>query len=195
MKIYTKTGDDGTTALFGGVRLPKSDVRIHAYGTVDELNSILGMLGTYAETASEQDLLVTIQSTLFTVGSHLAAAPGKQHDYLPALPLDAEQVLEHSIDQQETQLPPLRNFVLPGGHPANATAHLARTVCRRAERWAVALAAQESETHPVDPALLRYLNRLSDWLFVYARTLSHRAHTPEILWNPNNRPTPTGTDT
>ncbi|MEO0582113.1 MAG: cob(I)yrinic acid a,c-diamide adenosyltransferase [Bacteroidota bacterium] len=180
MKIYTKKGDEGKTLLLGGTRVFKSDLRIESYGTVDELNAIIGMLGDYPETSFQIERIRAIQHDLFNIGSHLANDPEKSKFQLP--PFDASAIvdLEESIDQMNEELPPLKNFILPGGHLANSTAHLGRTVCRRAERRVVAL-NQES---PLDPAILKYLNRLSDWLFVFGRAIVHKVNGEEILWKP-----------
>lgn len=180
MKIYTKKGDTGQTSLIGGTRVPKHHVRIEAYGTVDELNSWLGVLRDYSPDESLRDLLYEIQDRLFTLGSNLAADPEKNRMQLPDLMEADVERLEQSIDVLETELPALTNFVLPGGHLPNSFAHVARCVCRRAERCVVLLAEQTS----VDPIALRYLNRLSDWLFVFSRVLSQRAGATEILWKP-----------
>lgn len=181
MKIYTKTGDQGETSLIGGVRVPKSHLRIEAYGTVDELNSWVGMIRAQAPQASDgvQQQLEAIQNELFVLGSHLAASE-KSRMQLPAWEDAFTQALEQGIDRLQADLPELKNFVLPGGNQAAASAHLARCVCRRAERLVVALSAQES----VSPALLEYLNRLSDYFFTLARHLCVSAGHAEILWQP-----------
>ncbi|MCS7074311.1 MAG: cob(I)yrinic acid a,c-diamide adenosyltransferase [Bacteroidia bacterium] len=180
MKIYTKKGDDGTTGLIGGTRVPKYHLRIEAYGTVDELNSWIGVLRDQPGTETDQSLLQEIQDRLFTLGSALACDPEKSKMAIPDLKDSDVSALEQSIDAMESELPPLQNFVLPGGHLSNSFAHLARCVCRRAERLVVELAAQA----PVEPLILRYLNRLSDWLFVYSRLLSKRNQAAEIPWKP-----------
>jgi cob(I)alamin adenosyltransferase len=178
MKIYTKTGDDGTTGLFGGGRVRKSDPRIECYGTVDELNAAIGFAA--AGGAELADKLAQVQNELFVIGSHLATPEEdtRRLARVPALEESSVARLEAEIDTNEAQLPPLRNFILPGGVEAAARLHLARTVCRRAERLLVAFGAD----HPVDPLILRYLNRLSDWLFVYARWCNHRAGMPDVPW-------------
>jgi len=178
MKIYTKRGDAGQTSLIGGARVPKHHIRIEAYGTVDELNACMGLLSEQPACATQRDFLRRIQDRLFVIGSNLANDPEKSQMKLAGLAPDDIAALEHSIDEMEQELPPLRNFVLPGGHPANAVAHLARCVCRRAERVCVHL----SETAPVEPQLVAYLNRLSDWLFVFARYISHQQGAEEIVW-------------
>jgi cob(I)alamin adenosyltransferase len=179
MKIYTKKGDDGTTSLIGGTRVHKFHHRIDAYGTVDELNSFIGLLGCDPAAADYKDFLKQIQDNLFVIGSHLAMEPGK-HMQLPSLRAEDLQALEDSIDTQDAALPPLKNFVLPGGHPANALAHVARCVCRRAERAAVEI----DQTEPIGEGILQYLNRLSDWLFIFARTMSAKTGADEIAWAP-----------
>jgi cob(I)alamin adenosyltransferase len=176
-KIYTKTGDNGETALFGGRRLPKSHLRIEAYGTVDELNSYLGLLRDYIEDQQIRSRLKSIQDHLFTVGAHLATDPAKQMS-LPDLSETDVQVLENEIDTMEETLPVLKNFILPGGHPTVSFCHIARCVCRRAERLAVSLQMDE----PVEPIVLRYLNRLSDYLFVLARKIGQQLGVGEVIW-------------
>ncbi len=178
-KIYTKTGDDGTTGLFGGARLPKHDIRIEAYGTVDEFNSTLGFLMTFIDDHEILLLLQMIQSRLFTVGSNLASDPSKDM-ITPDLKEEDLLTIEASIDQMQTSLPELKHFILPGGSQAISAAHLARTVCRRAERRCVALAFESQ----VDPLIILYLNRLSDYLFVLARYIGHQNNIEEIRWTP-----------
>jgi cob(I)alamin adenosyltransferase len=183
MKIYTKKGDSGTTSLLGGTRVHKNHARIEAYGTLDELNSFLGLLRDYSPENNEESLLLLeIQERLFTIGSHLACDPEHQKMILPDLNESAIEKLELSIDAQESKLPELKNFILPGGHPANSIAHICRCVCRRAERLVVSLSINES----VEALILSYLNRLSDWLFVYARTLTRFYNAPEIVWQTRN---------
>lgn len=176
-RIYTKTGDQGETSLFGGRRLPKHHLRIDAYGTVDELNAQIGLVRDLSGLRPVRDLLLEIQNRLFVVGSGLASDPEKS----PAVPDIQESDiarLEQAIDQMEERLEPLKNFILPGGHPTVAHCHVARCVCRRAERLAVAL-AHEEEVHPL---ILKYLNRLSDYLFVLARYLGHELGVEEVIW-------------
>jgi cob(I)alamin adenosyltransferase len=178
-KIYTKTGDDGTTGLFGGARLPKDHIRIEAYGTVDELNAVIGWLMSTIQDQETENLLQTIQSRLFTVGSNLASEPGKNM-ITPDL-LDEDVVLiEQSIDKMQETLPPLKHFIMPGGSPSVSAAHMARTVCRRAERRCVTLA----QTSDVDSIIILYLNRLSDFFFVLARWLGAREGVEEVKWIP-----------
>lgn len=183
MKIYTKTGDDGSTGLIGGSRVRKCDPRIDCYGTVDELNAGLGLavvaVQHEAVLGDRVDVLRAVQSDLFTVGSHLATPDESPHKVgLP--PLDEAMItrLEMQIDAGEAELPPLRNFILPGGTEASARLHLARTVCRRAERLLVDFALDR----PVPQVVITYLNRLSDWLFVQARLCNHRCGVADIPW-------------
>ena len=178
-KIYTKTGDDGTTGLFGGARLPKDHIRIEAYGTVDEMNSVIGWLISHVQTEDVIEFLHIIQSRLFTIGSNLASDPSKEM-LTPDLVDGDIQAIEEAIDLYQDQLPPLKHFILPGGSAAVSAAHLARTVCRRAERRCVAL----SHHSEVDPLILLYLNRLSDYFFVLARWIGAQEGVAEIKWTP-----------
>ena len=178
-KIYTKTGDDGTTGLFGGARLPKDHIRIEAYGTVDELNAVIGFLMATTRDASLITFLQTIQSRLFTVGSNLASDPSKDM-ITPDLDESDITAIEQAIDTYQEALPPLKHFILPGGSQSVSAAHLARTVCRRAERRCVALAHDSS----VDPIIILYLNRLSDYFFALARWLAFEEKVEEIKWIP-----------
>jgi cob(I)alamin adenosyltransferase len=182
IRIYTKTGDEGQTALFGGRRVPKSHLRVETYGTVDELNAFIGWLRDAVEDGAVREELAEIQRRLFTLGAHLASDPEKD---LPAPDLEPDDLaaLERSIDAMDAQLPPLKNFILPGGHPAVSLSHVCRTVCRRAERLAVALHGLE----PVDPRVLPYLNRLSDYFFMLARHLGRLSGAPEVIWQPRHR--------
>lgn len=180
MKIYTKKGDTGTTQLIGGTRVAKHHVRIEAYGTIDELNSFIGLVRDNLGNDPAKDLLKEIQDRLFTVGSSLASDPEKSKMKIPELHETDVDVLEKEIDKMNETLPELKSFVLPGGHPANSICHVARCVCRRAERLATALA----ETDFVDPIVIKYLNRLSDFLFVLSRKISKDAGAEEILWKP-----------
>lgn len=178
-KIYTKTGDKGETALFGGRRVLKSHLRVDAYGTVDELNSFIGWLRDSVENGHVREMLAHIQHRLFTVGAHLASDPEKHPPTPDLLPSDIE-LLEKEMDAMDVELPPLKNFILPGGHPTVSVCHVCRTVCRRAERLAVAL--RENET--VEDTVLQYLNRLSDYFFMLARKLAHDLGAEEVIWNP-----------
>jgi len=181
VKIYTKTGDDGTTGLFGGARVAKDDPRVEAYGTVDELNSVIGVARAAGPPAELEAVLVRVQEDLFVIGAELATVPGKEGK-LPMRLVSDEDVrrLEEAIDRAEAELPPLANFVLPGGAPAGAGLHHARTVCRRAERCTLAA----SRVAPIRSEVMVYLNRLSDFLFVAARRANHLEHAPETPWAP-----------
>lgn len=176
-KIYTKTGDAGETALFGGRRLPKNHLRIEAYGTVDELNSYLGLVRDSTEDAHIREILKAIQERLFDLGANLASDPAKNPGK-PDLKNSDIELLENEIDKMEESLPPLKNFILPGGHPTVSHCHVARCVCRRAERLAVALSMEDT----VEPVLIKYLNRLSDYLFVLARKLAQHLGAEEVIW-------------
>ena len=180
MKIYTKTGDQGTTALFGGQRLPKSDLRIEAYGTIDELNSYVGLLRDQAVNAVRKDILVEIQDRLFTIGSILATEPGNTKVKVPSLQENDIVFLEKEIDQMDAQLPAMKHFVLPGGHASVSVGHIVRTVCRRAERLVIELNAQSS----VDGLVIKYLNRLSDYFFMLCRMMAHELKIEETPWKP-----------
>jgi len=187
-KIYTKTGDKGMTALIGGTKVPKSSARIEAYGTVDELNSFIGLLmdqlilAPGPLPAETTPFLREIQDRLFTIGSSLACDPEKEPRLkIPDLREEDVQKVEAEIDRMMTVLPPMKSFLLPGGHVAVSTAHVARCVCRRAERGCVRL--NEAQLF-VEPLVLRYLNRLSDYLFVLARYAAHLLQVPEIPWRP-----------
>ena len=176
-KIYTKKGDKGKTSLFGGKRLSKDHLRIETYGTVDELNAYVGLVRDCVEEKDLRELLKRIQDTLFTLGGILASAPGKKPD---SLNLKEEEItiLEEAIDLMEGKLPALKNFILPGGHTTVSYCHLARVVCRRAERRTVALA----QTEEVEEIAIRYLNRLSDYLFVLSRKLGQDLGVKEVEW-------------
>jgi cob(I)alamin adenosyltransferase len=177
MKIYTKKGDHGETSLIGGTRVKKSHWRIEAYGTVDELNSFVGLIRDTTEHKSQEAQLIEIQNLLFTAGSALAATSQSKMK-LPSLKEQHLANLEQAIDSMNEALPELRNFILPGGDKAASYAHVARTVCRRAERKVVGLAGEES----VDPLIIKYLNRLSDYLFTLARFLTHQHQGQETIW-------------
>ncbi len=179
MKIYTKTGDKGETSLIGGVRVKKSNLRIEAYGTIDELNSWIGVLRNIEEISNSQ-LFQKIQDVLFTIGSHLASHPEKGRMKLPEI-LDADiELLEKDIDKMESELPPLMTFVLPGSSLQNSYCHITRTVCRRAERCVVELSLNEK----VEEIIIRYLNRLSDHLFVLSRYITLKQNGEDIPWKP-----------
>ena len=180
MKIYTKTGDKGTTALFGGTRLPKHHIRIESYGTVDELNAFIGLVRDSISNAALKAELKSIQSTLFTIGAHLAADPTKENLWLPEIHPAVVELLENGIDRMEENLEPLKNFILPGGHPIVSYCHVVRCICRRAERNVVALGEQET----IAPILSQYLNRLSDYFFVLARFVGKELGAEEIIWQP-----------
>ncbi len=181
MKIYTKTGDAGDTGLFGGPRVRKSDARVEAYGEVDELNAAVGAARAALEDPQVDGHLARIQGVLFCVGAELATPHGaKARSAIPPVEARWAEALEQAMDAWDAELAPLRHFVLPGGTRAAAALHVARCVCRRAERRVVALAASAE----VAPEVLPYLNRLSDFLFVAARIANHRARKPEILWDP-----------
>ena len=179
MKIYTKTGDDGTTSLFGGRRVAKYSLRIDAYGTVDELNAVIGIALTYDIHSMIREHLTILSSLLFTVGSDLATPQDASvKSSVPSVTEDHVAQLEKWIDSYEEQLPALKNFILPGGSQAGAHLHLARTVCRRAERNIVALKHEED----INPTVLRFINRLSDYLFVAARYANAKLGFDDIEW-------------
>lgn len=197
MRIYTKTGDKGSTSLIGGTKVPKSHLRIESYGTVDELNSFLGLLNDQLALATPlpssanpaaplfsaiPPFLREIQDRLFTIGSSLACDPEKEPKLkIPDLKEDDITALEKEIDRMDAALPPMKSFLLPGGHVAVSTAHVVRTICRRAERTCVRM--QEEELF-VEPIVIRYLNRLSDYFFMLSRYIAHLLNTPEIPWKP-----------
>lgn len=190
MKIYTKTGDEGMTALFGGTRVPKHNIRIQSYGTVDELNSWLGLLRDQDIAKEYQQLLMKIQENLFTAGAILATDPekallksGKERLNIPKISPADVTLLENEMDKMDALLPAMTHFVLPGGHPTVSYCHIARTVCRRAERMACLL----HENQPIDATVLSYLNRLSDFLFVLSRKLSYDLKADEIKWIPEKK--------
>lgn len=187
MKVYTKTGDKGTTALFGGTRVPKHHIRIDSYGTIDELNSYIGLIRDQNINETYREVLIEIQDRLFTVGAILATDPekmvlknGKERLNIPKIS-DADILyLEQQIDLMEEELPQMTHFVLPGGHQTVSFCHIARCICRRAERLSVAL----NELEPVNEEVLKYLNRLSDYLFVLARKLTFDLGAIEVKWIP-----------
>ena len=180
MKIYTKTGDKGQTSLIGGTRVPKHHIRIEAYGTVDELNSWTGLLRDMVNNDHMQKILIEVQDRLFTIGSLLAADPGKSKMKLPELKEEDVKLLENEIDEMDKVLPPMKSFVLPGGDEIVSHCHIARCICRRAERCVIHL----TETSPVDEIIIHYLNRLSDYLFTLSRKLSMDLGAKEIPWEP-----------
>ncbi|MEZ4896908.1 MAG: cob(I)yrinic acid a,c-diamide adenosyltransferase [Saprospiraceae bacterium] len=179
IKIYTKTGDDGTTGLFGGGRLPKDHLRIEAYGTVDELNAQLGWAMDLLGSEKFMNHLETVQYELFVIGSMLATKPGKEIG-IKVIDESSVEQLERWMDELDEQLPPLKNFILPGGHPAISACHLARCICRRAERRVVSL----SHADQVDHLIIRYLNRLSDYLFILSRAVAQQLNVAERVWKP-----------
>jgi cob(I)alamin adenosyltransferase len=187
MKVYTKTGDSGTTALFGGTRVPKDNIRIESYGTVDELNSYIGLIRDQDMNQHYKEILIEIQDRLFTVGAILATPLEKEVmkngelrlKNLGIIESDIE-LLEKEIDTMEDSLPQMTHFVLPGGHTTVSYCHVARCVCRRAERLAVHLSHEE----PIDEMAVKYLNRLSDYLFVLARKLTSDLNADEVKWIP-----------
>ena len=180
MKIYTKTGDTGQTALFGGKRLPKDDLRIEAYGTVDELNAHIGALRDSELDEKVHDMLLEIQDRLFTLGSLLASDPEKSNLKVPQIEESDVTLLEKEMDELNENLPEMRSFVLPGGHPVVSQCHIARCICRRAERRVVSLSAASE----VQPVIIQYLNRLSDYLFVLSRWITMQKNAGETPWKP-----------
>ncbi len=182
MKIYTKTGDKGTTSLIGGTKVPKSHLRIEAYGTVDELNSYIGLCKDLLTDEQGQNILLEVQDRLFTIGSSLACDPIKEPKMrIPDLIEIDVELLEKEIDRMNEVIPPMKNFILPGGHTTLSHLHIARCVCRRAERCCVRL---ELESLEVEEIIIKYLNRLSDYLFVLSRYTGHQANVEEIPWKP-----------
>ncbi|MBS1729899.1 MAG: cob(I)yrinic acid a,c-diamide adenosyltransferase [Bacteroidetes bacterium] len=180
MKIYTKTGDKGKTALIGGTKVSKGSLRIEAYGNVDELNSFVGFVMDQTSDAICKADLKEIQDRLFTIGAELACDPEKQLKMkIPDIYESDIEFLEKRMDEMEKELPPLKNFILPGGHPSVSSTHIARCVCRRAERSCVQL--QDNESY-VDPIIIKYLNRLSDYLFMLSRYTTHLLGVTEIPW-------------
>lgn len=187
MKIYTKTGDKGRTALYGGTRVPKSHLRIDSYGTIDELNSYLGLLRDQEISGHQKQMLLKIQHDLFTIGAILATDPekailknGKKRLNIPKIQEEDIVRLEQEIDQMDATLPSMTHFILPGGHQTVSVCHVARSICRRAERLACALHLEAT----FDSNTLKYLNRLSDYLFVLARMLSKAIGAKEVQWIP-----------
>ena len=181
MKIYTRTGDDGTTGLIGGTRVKKHNIRLESYGTIDELNSYMGMIRAMQTDKKTDQVIEGIQNKLFVIGANLATEESIEivKKQLPCKKSDVE-LLEKEMDRMNLELPDLRNFILPGGAQVAAVCHVARTVCRRAERRIVELA----ESQEVDAQFIKYINRLSDYLFVLSRYLNLQQNSPEILWEP-----------
>ena len=190
MKIYTKTGDKGTTALFGGTRVKKYNLRIESYGTVDELNSYIGLIKDQDISQYIKDALINVQTELFTLGAMLATPPeketlksGKERLNIPKINEDSILFLENEIDKMDAELPQMTHFILPGGHQAVSFCHIARCVCRRAERLSVELNDEET----INNDIIKYLNRLSDYLFTLARKLSKDLSVEEIKWIPEKK--------
>lgn len=180
IKIYTKTGDLGKTSLIGGTKVPKSHIRIESYGTVDELNSYVGLVNDHISDTHTKTILKEIQDRLFTIGSSLACDPEKEPLMkIPDLKESDINLLEREIDKMNESLPEMKNFILPGGHVAVSTTHIARCVCRRAERICVSMLENEMF---VELLVIKYLNRLSDYLFVLARYAAHLLNIKEIAW-------------
>jgi cob(I)alamin adenosyltransferase len=179
-KVYTKTGDKGETSLIGGTRVPKHHIRIESYGTVDELNSYIGLIRDQNINEQSKTILIEIQDRLFTIGSSLASDPEKSKMKIPDLKEEDILFLEKEIDKMDESLPEMKSFVLPGGHTTVSFCHIARCVCRRAER----LTIQLSENDYVNELVIKYLNRLSDYLFVLSRKLSQDLNASEIPWKP-----------
>ena len=178
MKIYTKTGDKGQTSLFGGKRVPKHDLRIDAYGTVDELNSYIGLIRDQDIDKNGKAILIEIQDRLFTLGSILATEPGNAKVKVPQLKPEDINLLENEIDKMNEDLPEMRSFVLPGGHTTVSYCHIARCVCRRAER----ISSHLAELEGIEEIVIQYLNRLSDYLFVLARKIVVDNDVEEVPW-------------
>lgn len=179
-KIYTKTGDKGQTSLIGGTRVPKFDIRIESYGTVDELNSHIGLIRDQSIDSNTREVLIEVQDRLFTIGSLLAADPEKNKMTLPQISEKDIELLESEIDKMNETLPEMKFFVLPGGHTTISFCHIARCVCRRAERCVLKL----NEQAPVNELIYKYLNRLSDYLFVLSRKITADLNAPETPWKP-----------
>lgn len=179
-KIYTKGGDKGETSLLGGTRVPKYHDRIEAYGTLDELNSYVGLIRDQQIDQHYKDILFDIQNKLFIAESHLASDKQENIKQLPKLNTENITLLEKEIDKMDEEIPPLKSFILPGGHTVVSYCHIARTICRRAERVVIKLGNQ----HEIDPVIVKYLNRLSDYLFVLARKIAKDFNIEESLWNP-----------
>ena len=182
LKIYTKTGDLGTTSLIGGTKVSKSNMRIETYGTIDELNSYIGLVNDNCSDDHSKNILKEIQDRLFTIGSSLACDPDKEQKMkIPDLKETDVELLEKEMDKMNETLPAMKSFILSGGHPAVSTTHVVRCVCRRAERICVHM--QEEDLF-IEPLVIKYLNRLSDYLFVLARYIGHLLNVPEVPWKP-----------
>ncbi len=185
MKIYTKTGDKGKTSLIGGTKVYKSDLRIEAYGTVDELNSFIGLCLDHLKTHNIKSILAEVQDRLFTIGSALACDPEKETKLkIPDLHESDVELLEKEIDNMNEILPVMKSFILPGGHVSVSTLHVTRCVCRRAERCCVRMQKKELE---IESLIIKYLNRLSDYLFVLARFTASQLNVVEIPWKPRTK--------
>lgn len=184
-KIYTRTGDDGTTSLIGGTKVPKSALRIEAYGTVDELNSHIGLCKDLLTDEAAAKTLLEVQDRLFTIGSSLACDPVKEPKMrIPDLHASDVDLLEKEMDRMNEIIPPMKHFILPGGHPTVSQLHIARCVCRRAERCCVRLELAEEQQAGTKDLIIKYLNRLSDYLFVLGRYTGHLLQVAEIAWKP-----------
>ena len=180
MKIYTKTGDAGKTSLIGGTKVLKNDPRIEAYGTIDELNSFMGVVYDHCTDENSRNIVKEIQDRLFTIGSELACDPEKNIKMqIPDLHESDVELLEKEMDTMDAELPVMKNFILPGGMPAVSFMHVARSVCRRAERKCIDLQQHDGK---VDPLIIKYINRLSDYLFMLARYTGMKNNAPEIVW-------------
>ena len=180
MKIYTKTGDKGKTSLFGGTRVSKADDRLEAYGTIDELNSYIGLIRDTQTAKDRKGMLKEIQDRLFTIGSNLATDKASKMDQVPDLLEKDIELLENEMDEMDARLAPMTSFILPGGHVNVSYCHVARCVCRKTERLVIRL----SESVKVEPIIIRYLNRLSDYLFVLSRMVAKELGVDEVPWNP-----------
>ena len=182
LKIYTKTGDLGKTSLIGGTKVSKSNIRIETYGTIDELNSWIGLVSDHCSDTHSKNILKEIQDRLFTIGASLACDPDKEQKLkIPDLKESDIELLEKEMDGMNEKLPEMKHFILPGGHVAVSTTHIARCVCRRAERWCVNM--QDHDVF-VEPLIIKYLNRLSDYLFVLSRYIGHLLQVNEVAWKP-----------
>lgn len=185
LKIYTKTGDNGSTSLIGGTKIPKSHIRIESYGTVDELNAHIGLVSDLFDHEHSRNILKEIQDRLFVIGASLACDPEKEAKLkIPDLNEEDILLLEKEIDVMHEELSPLKHFILPGGHPTVSTTHIARCVCRRAERICVSM---QEEGLSIDGIVIKYLNRLSDYLFALSRYMAHTLKVKEVTWVPRNQ--------